>query len=52
MKENHAEPGGWLRSYLRRTIIVALVIVVGLIAVVVLLDYFGSQPQPFQYFLH
>jgi len=41
-----------LQGYLRKTILVALIVAAALIAGVVLLDYFGSQPQPFQYFTH
>ena len=41
-----------LRGYLRKTILVALIIAAALLAIVVLLDTFGSQPQPFQYFTH
>jgi hypothetical protein len=45
-------PAGWLRRTLVRTLIIASVIAGVLILVFVLLDFFGSQPQPFQYILH
>ena len=35
-----------------RSLLVAVVVAALLIGVVVVLDLFGSQPQPFQYLLH
>ena len=35
-----------------RAIVVAFALAVLLLAVIVALDFFGEQPQPFQYLLH
>jgi hypothetical protein len=37
---------------LPRAVVVAFVLAGLLVAGIVLLDFFGSQPQPFQYLLH
>jgi hypothetical protein len=36
----------------KRALVVAVVIAAVLLGGIVLLDFFGSQPQPFQYLLH
>ena len=36
----------------KRALVVGLVIAAVLLGAIVLLDFFGSQPQPFQYLLH
>jgi hypothetical protein len=41
-----------LRRVLTRIVLAAVVLAVLLIGLVILLDHFGSQPQPFQYILH
>ena len=41
-----------LGRFLKRTAIAAIVLAVVLIGVILLLDHFGSQPQPFQYLVH
>lgn len=40
------------RRFLPRALAVAVVVAAVLLGVIVLLDFFGSQPQPFQYLLH
>ena len=40
------------RRLVVRAVIVAVVLAVVLLVAIVLLDFFGSQPQPFQYLLH
>jgi hypothetical protein len=40
------------RRGLPKAVVVAFVLAGLLLAGIVLLDYFGSQPQPFQYMLH
>lgn len=55
MSESGTERGPerrWLAGYLKKTMIVAFVVAALLLGAVVLLDRFGSQPQPFQYLLH
>jgi hypothetical protein len=39
-------------AFLRRTLLIALAVAVALVLIVVALDFFGAQPQPFQYILH
>lgn len=39
-------------AFLRRTLLIALAVAVVLVLIVVVLDFFGAQPQPFQYILH
>ena len=39
-------------KFLKRTLLIALIASAVLILVIVLLDFFGNQPQPFQYLLH
>jgi hypothetical protein len=39
-------------AFLRRTLLIALAVAVALVLLVVALDFFGAQPQPFQYILH
>lgn len=41
-----------MRRTLIRTLVVSVVIVAVLLGVIVALDFFGDQPQPFQYLLH
>jgi hypothetical protein len=41
-----------LRRTLVRILLAAVLLAVLLIALVILLDRFGTQPQPFQYILH
>ena len=41
-----------LGPFLKRTLIIAGIVAVVLVVAVIALDYFGSQPQPFQYLLH
>jgi hypothetical protein len=38
--------------FLKRTILIAAVISLLVVLAIVLLDFFGAQPQPFQYILH
>lgn len=38
--------------FLKRTLLIAAVISVLIVLAIVLLDFFGAQPQPFQYILH
>ena len=40
------------RARIRRAVLVAIVLAGLLVGGIVLLDFFGSQPQPFQYMLH
>jgi hypothetical protein len=39
-------------GFLKRTLLAALIVSVVLVLVIVALDFFGAQPQPFQYLLH
>lgn len=39
-------------AFLRRTLLIALALAVAIVLLVVVLDFFGAQPQPFQYILH
>lgn len=41
-----------MKKLIVRSVVVAVVLAAVLIGVVVVLDLFGSQPQPFQYLLH
>jgi hypothetical protein len=41
-----------VRRFLGRTLLIALVVSLLLVGVIVALDFFGEQPQPFQYLLH
>lgn len=41
-----------MKKTLIRTLVVSVVIVAVLLGVIVALDFFGDQPQPFQYLLH
>lgn len=41
-----------MKKLIVRSLLVAVVVAALLIGVVVVLDLFGSQPQPFQYLLH
>jgi hypothetical protein len=41
-----------MKKLIVRSLLVAVVVAAVLIGVVVVLDLFGSQPQPFQYLLH
>lgn len=41
-----------MKKLVVRAAIVAVALAVLLIGVIVVLDLFGSQPQPFQYLLH
>ena len=41
-----------MRRTLVRILLAAVLLAVLLIALVILLDRFGTQPQPFQYILH
>lgn len=43
---------GGFGKFLKRTLLIALAISALLVLLIVLLDFFGSQPQPFQYLLH
>ena len=43
---------GGLRRTLVRIILAAFLLALLLIGAVILLDHFGTQPQPFQYILH
>ena len=38
--------------FLKRTLLIAAVVSVVLIVLIIALDFFGDQPQPFQYLLH
>ncbi len=40
------------RRVLPRAFVIAAVVAALLLGTIVLLDFFGSQPQPFQYLLH
>ena len=52
MTQERGRKSGGIARYLGRTLLVAAVIAAVLIGVVLALDFFGSQPQPFQYILH
>jgi hypothetical protein len=39
-------------AFLKRTLLIALAVAAVLVLVVIVLDRFGAQPQPFQYILH
>lgn len=41
-----------MKRMIVRAFLLAVAVAVVLIAVIVILDMFGSQPQPFQYLLH
>jgi multidrug efflux pump subunit AcrB len=41
-----------MRKLVVRALIVAVALAVVLIGAIVVMDLFGSQPQPFQYLLH
>jgi len=41
-----------MKKLIVRSLVVAVVLAALLIGVVIVLDLFGSQPQPFQYLLH
>ena len=41
-----------MKRLIVRSLIVAVVLAIVLITTVVVMDLFGSQPQPFQYLLH
>ncbi|MGQ0722629.1 MAG: hypothetical protein ACT4PE_13820 [Candidatus Eiseniibacteriota bacterium] len=40
-----------MSGFLKRTLLAALIVSVLLVLVIVALDFFGAQPQPFQYLL-
>ena len=42
----------FFKSTLGRSLVVAFVLALLLLALIVALDFFGDQPQPFQYLLH
>jgi hypothetical protein len=39
-------------GFLKRTVLIALAVAAALVILVIVLDRFGAQPQPFQYILH
>ena len=41
-----------MKRLIVRAVVVAVALAVILIGVIVVMDMFGSQPQPFQYLLH
>jgi hypothetical protein len=43
---------GGTRRLVVRAVVVAVVLAAVLLGGIFLLDFFGSQPQPFQYLLH
>ena len=42
----------FFRSTFGRALVVAFALAVALLVLIVVLDFFGEQPQPFQYLLH
>ena len=45
-------PEGPPRRLFPRILAVAVIVAAVLLGAIVLMDFFGSQPQPFQYLLH
>ena len=41
-----------MKRWILRAVVAAVALAILLIGLIVVLDMFGSQPQPFQYLLH